>query len=85
MRTALGHDAGAAPEAGEPVPLPRMVALDAVRLLLADEQPALRDQLAVCRPVVGAVQTRAPPFHPLQQPAQGGGVTTAALPVVPLR
>jgi hypothetical protein len=32
-----------------------MVPLDAVRLLLADEQPPLRDQLGVGGPIVGAV------------------------------
>ena len=55
----LGDHAGAAAEAGEPVALAGMVALDAVRLLLADEQPALRDQLGVGRPAVGAVEADA--------------------------
>src|SRR5215207_6781404 len=58
-----------------------MVALDPVRLLLADEQPTLRDQRGVGRPVVRAVETRVPALHPSEQSAQGGGVTTAALPV----
>ena len=43
--------------------------------------PALRDQLGVRRPVVGAVQTRVPALHPFEQSAQGGGVTTAAFPI----
>src|SRR5215203_4372555 len=63
------------------MPLPGMIALDAVRLLLADEQPPLRDQLGVRRPVVRAVKTRVPPLHTLEQSAQGGGVTTPAFPV----
>src|SRR5689334_10914088 len=58
-----------------------MVPLDAVRLLLADVKAPLRDQLAVGRPVVRAIKTRVPAPHPLEQPAQGGGVTTAAFPV----
>ena len=62
-------------------PLPGLVALDAVRLLLADEQPPLRDQRGVRRPVVRAVKARVPPFHTLEQSAQGGGVTTPATPV----
>ena len=40
--------------------------LDAVGLLLADEQPPLRDQLGVRRPVVRAVEARLPTLHPLQ-------------------
>src|SRR5205085_8332160 len=58
-----------------------MVPLDAVGLVLADVEPALRDQLGVGRPVVRAVETGAPALHPFQQSAQGGGVTTAAFPV----
>ena len=58
-----------------------MVALDAVRLLLADVEPALRDQLGVGRPVVRAVETGVPALHPFEQSAQGGGITTAAFPV----
>src|SRR3954449_7948697 len=42
-----GDHAGAAAEGGEPVPLAGMVALDPVRLLLADVEAALRDRLAV--------------------------------------
>jgi hypothetical protein len=77
----LGHDAGAAPEAGEPVALPRVVALDAVRLLLADVEPALRDRLDVGRPVVGAVEADTPPFQALEKSFESGPVTTAQFPV----
>src|SRR5690349_18642026 len=58
-----------------------MVALDPVRLLLADEQPALRDQLGVGRPVVRAVETDAPALQALEKSFESGGVTTAQLPV----
>src|SRR5215217_2970049 len=58
-----------------------MVALDAVRLLLADEQPALRDQLGVGRPAVGAVEADTPALQSLEQPLASGLVTTAQLPV----
>src|SRR4051794_41372439 len=58
-----------------------MVPLDAVGLVLADVEPALRDQLGVGRPIVRTVQTRVPTLHTFEQSAQGGGVTTAALPV----
>src|SRR3954467_2787982 len=58
-----------------------MVPLDAVRLVLADVEPPLRDQLIAGRPVVRAVETGVPAFHAFEQPAQGGGVTTPTLPV----
>src|SRR5690242_4385545 len=58
-----------------------MVALDPVRLVLADVEPPLRDQFGVGRPVVRAVQTRVPALHALEQSTQGGGVTTPAFPV----
>src|SRR5689334_23896003 len=58
-----------------------VVALDAVRLLLADEQPPLRDQLGVGRPVVRAVETDAPAPQSLEKSCEGGLVTTAQLPV----
>jgi len=64
------------------VPLAGVVALDAVRLLLADEQPPRRDQLGVGGPVIGAVEARLPTLlHAREQSVQGDGVTTAALPV----
>src|SRR4051794_9163088 len=58
-----------------------MVALDAVGLLLADEQPPLRDQLGVRRPAVGAVEADTPALQAFQHSFEGGGVTTAQLPV----
>jgi hypothetical protein len=58
-----------------------MVALDAVRLLLADEEPALRNQLGIGGPVFGAVETRVPALHAAKEPFESGRVTTAALPV----
>ena len=77
----LGHRAGAAPEAGRPVPPAGVVALDAVRLLLADAPPAFRDQLGLRRPSGRAVPTRVPALPTFEPSAQGGGVTTAARPV----
>src|SRR4051794_4807375 len=58
-----------------------MVALDAVGLLLADVEPALRDQLGVGRPIIGTVEADAPALRSFQQPLAGGLVTTAQLPV----
>src|SRR4051794_36999441 len=58
-----------------------MVALDPVRLLLADVEAALRDRLAVGRPVVRAVQAHAPALQALEKSFESGPVTTAQLPV----
>src|SRR5690348_6483982 len=58
-----------------------MVPLDAVGLLLADEQPPLRDQLGVGLPAVGTVEADAPALQSLEQPLASGLVTTAQLPV----
>src|SRR4051794_17668142 len=58
-----------------------MVALDAVGLLLADVEPALRDQLGVGRPIIGTVEADAPALRSFEQPLAGGLVTTAQLPV----
>src|SRR4051794_18283706 len=77
----LGDDDRAPAEAGEPVPLPRVVALDAVGLLLADEQSTLRDQRRVGLPTVGAVVSDTPLLQSLEHQLEGGGVTTAQLPV----
>lgn len=74
------HDAPPA-EAGEPVALAGMVALDAVGLILADMEPALRDRLLIGRPVIGAVEARVPARHAVEKPLQGGAITTAAFPV----
>jgi len=46
-----------------------MVPLDAVRLLFADEQPPLRDQVGLGGPIVGALEARVPALHALEQPA----------------
>src|SRR4051794_22196445 len=58
-----------------------MVALDAVGLLLADEQPPLRDQLGVGLPAVGTIETDPPALQAFQHSFEGGGITTAQLPV----
>ena len=63
------------------MPLAGVVALDRVRLVLADVEPSLRDRLSVSRPVVGAVEARVPGLQPGEEPLQGGAVTTAQLPV----
>src|SRR3954454_7430765 len=81
ISTEPGDDAGAPPEAGEPVPLPGIVALDALRLVLADVVPTCRQGRVVGRPVVGAEQAHAPGFQPAQQALQPGLVAAAALPV----
>ena len=74
------HDRSAA-EAGEPVPLAGMVALEPVGLVLADIEPTLRDRLLVGGPVVGAVETRVPALHAGKELVESGRVTTAAFPV----
>src|SRR3954466_7432910 len=76
-----GHDAGAAAEAGEPMPLPGIVALAALGLVLADVVPTRRQGRIVGRPVVGAEQAHAPGFQPAQQALQRSLVAVAALPV----
>src|SRR3954447_10825015 len=76
-----GDHAGAAAEAGEPVPLPGIVALDALRLVLADVVPARRQGGVVGRPVVGAGQAHAPGLQPAEQALQRGLVATPAFPV----
>src|SRR3954451_14228242 len=76
-----GDHAGAAAEAGEPVPLPGIVALDALRLVLADVVPAFRQGGVVGRPVVGAEQAHAPGLQPAEQALQRDPVAVPALPV----
>src|SRR3954449_5886126 len=76
-----GDHAGAAAEAGEPVPLPGIVALDPPRLVLADVVPACRQGGVVGRPVVGAEQAHAPGLQPAEQALQRDLVAVAALPV----
>jgi hypothetical protein len=63
------------------VPLTRVVALDAVRLLLADVELSLGDQLGVGLPAVGAVEPYAPTLQASEEAFAGGPVTTAQLPV----
>ncbi len=63
------------------MPLAGVVALDAVRLVLADVEPALRNRLGVGRPVVRAVEARVPAPQASEEPLQGGAITTAAFPV----
>jgi hypothetical protein len=77
----LGDDDRTPAEAGEPVPLPRVVALDAVRLVLADVEATLWDQLRVGLPAVGAVESDTPLRQSFEHHLEGGGVTTAQLPV----
>src|SRR5215213_7653 len=76
-----GDDAGAAAEAGEPVPLPGIVALARLGLVLADVVPTRRQGRVVGRVVVCAEQAHAPGFQPTQQPLQRGPAAVAALPV----
>jgi hypothetical protein len=61
------HDS-APPKAGEPVALAGVVALDPVGLFLADEELALRDQLGIGSPVVGAVETRVLALQAAKEP-----------------
>jgi hypothetical protein len=77
----LGDDDRAAPEAGQPVPLAGVVALDPVRLVLADIELADGEQFGVGLPAVGAIQPRPPALQALQQPLQGSSIATAAFPV----
>src|SRR5689334_271828 len=58
-----------------------MVPLDPVRLLLADEQPPLRDRLGVGLPAVGTIETDPPALQAFPHSFEGGGITTAQLPV----
>src|SRR3954447_8816384 len=81
MRTALETTQVRRGNPAQPVPLAGMVALDAVGLLLADEQPPLRDQLGVGPPAVGAVEADTPALQSMEQPLANGLVTTAQLPV----
>ena len=59
-----------------------MVALDAVGLLLADVELALRDQLSIRLPAVGAVKARVPALlQAFEKALAGSSATTAQLPV----
>jgi hypothetical protein len=77
----LGDDDTPAAEARQPVPLAGMIALDSVRLLLADIEPPGRDQFGVSRPGVGTVETCAPALQAFDQLGTSSSVTTAQLPV----
>ena len=76
-----GDDAGAPSKAGEPVPLPGIVALAPLRLVLADVMPADRQGGVVGRVIVGAEQPHAPGPQPPQQKLERGPIPLAALPV----
>ena len=76
-----GDHAGAPAEAGEPVPLPGIVALAALGLVLADAVPAGGQGGVVGRPVVGAEQPRAPGLQAGQQAVERDPVAVAAPPV----
>ena len=58
-----------------------VVALDPVRLVLAGVELTERDQLAVGRPLVRAVEARTPAPQALDQLGTGGLVTTAQFPI----
>src|SRR4051794_32110845 len=77
----LGDDDRAAAEAGRPVPPPGVVALDAAGLLLADVEPASRDESRASLPAVGAVEADTPALQAREEPLQGSSVATARSPV----
>ena len=77
----LGDHDRAPPEAGQPVPLAGVVALDPVRLVLAGVEPAQGDQPGVGRPLIRAIEARAPAPEARDQLGTGGLVTTAQLPI----
>ena len=64
------------------MPLAGMVALDAMRLFLADVELPLRDQLGIRLPAVGTVEPWVPALlQALEKALAGSSVTTAQLPV----
>lgn len=63
------------------MPLPGVIALDAVRLALAGVELPDRQEHVVDRAAVGAAEPRSPTLQPLDQPLASGLVTTAAFPV----
>ena len=63
------------------MPLAGVIALDAMRFFLADEELALRDQFGIGRPIVRAVEARVPALQTGKEAFERGGVTTAQLPV----
>src|SRR5215210_5759113 len=72
---------GAPPKPGQPVPLPCIVSLDAVRLILARIELSNWQEHAIDGVIVRAVEPRAPARQPLDQALASGRVTTAAFPV----
>jgi hypothetical protein len=78
----LGDDDRAAAEGGQPVALAGVVAFDAMRLLLTDEQLPWRDQLGIGLPAIGTIEPRVPALPQAgEQALEGSSVTTAQLPV----
>src|SRR3954464_9634242 len=77
----LRDDDRAPPEAGEPMPLARVVPLDAMRLVLARVELPDWQEHAIDGVIIRAVQARAPARQALDQALTGGLVTTAAFPV----
>ena len=77
----LGDHDRAAAKARQPVPLPGMVALDAVGLFFADEQPPRWDQLGIGLPAIGTIKARVPAAQAREEPLEGGAIATAAFPV----
>src|SRR4051812_5197031 len=74
------HD-GAPPEAGQPMPLARVVPFDAVRLVLARVELPDRQEHAIDGVVVRAVQVGAPARQSFKEALTSGFVATAAFPV----
>ena len=68
-------------EAGQPVPLTRVVPLDAMRLVLARVELPDGEEHVLDGIGVGAVKAGAPARQPPEQALAGGLVTTAAFPL----
>ncbi len=62
------------------MPLPGVVALDAVGLVLPGIEPPNRQDHLVDGVIVGAIEPGSPALQALDQPPGGGSVTTAAFP-----
>src|SRR4051794_16147468 len=58
-----------------------MGALEAVGPLLADERPPWGAQLGVAPPAAATIETDPPALQAFQHSFEGGGITTAQLPV----
>src|SRR5215210_4056929 len=74
------HD-GAPPEPRQPMPLTRVVPLDAMRLVLARVELSNRQEHAIDGVIVRAVKPGAPALQSFQEALAGDLVTTAAFPV----